>query len=110
MSGAASACRRLRLEGESAETETQKIIMPVNIASIPPGSLESRLDAFRKTIPAGQGYTTSELEQMDSINATAGRIRNLIARRKWGVRLQIGVSLTWILLNPRDLKKYADKN
>jgi hypothetical protein len=110
MSGAGRARRRIRVEGEGAETETQKIIMPVNIASMPVDSLESRLDAFRKTIPAGQGYTTGELARMPEISAKDGRIRECIARKNWGVRRRIGSVTTWILLNPRDLKKYADKS
>lgn len=82
--------------------------MPIKIHTIVRGDLRTRMDAFRKTIPSGQGYELEEL--MPIINCSVTRAREVIKAEKWGIRFKNdNGNDAWLLVNPKDLKKYADK-
>ena len=82
--------------------------MPIKIHTIVRGDLRTRIDAFRKTIPSGQGYEIMEL--ISIVSGSCGRIREVIKSEKWGIRFKNDDGNdAWLLVNPKDLKKYADK-
>ena len=82
--------------------------MPIKIHEIVRGDLRTRMDAFRKTIPSGQGYEIEEL--ISIVNGSASRIREIVKAEKWGIRYNNDSGNdAWLLVNPKDLKKYADQ-
>lgn len=83
--------------------------MPIKIHDLVPGDLRTRIDAFRKTIPSGQGYEIEEL--IPIVKGSASSIRAVIAFQKFGIRFKnASGNDAWLLVNPKDLKKYADKS
>jgi len=83
--------------------------MPIKIHEIVRGDLRMRMDAFRKTIPSGQGYEIEEL--IDIIKGSSSQLRKVITSNGWGLRFKNNSDRdAWLLVNPKDLKKYADKS
>ena len=88
--------------------------MPVAINNklFVPGSVKTRLDAFRKTIKDGEGYTLKELSDMTSISASANRIREILCDMKWSIKQWNDAKRNseHLLVNPKTLLEHAKQN
>ena len=88
--------------------------MPVKISSgnILEGSPTSRLDAFRKTIKDGEGFTLKELAAMPCIATSVTRIREILCQQGWSIKQWNGDirNSEHLLVNPKTLAQYAKKN
>ncbi len=83
--------------------------MPVKLKNTSAGiPLEKRLDAFRQTIPAGEGWTMPELAK--KFKRAESTVQILIMRRKWGVKiLSENNRAQTVLVNPKDLARRKPK-
>ena len=86
--------------------------MPIKLNKTVVGTPTERLDAFRKTIKDGEGYTADELSQLPVIGGNIGNIQVILWKNKWTVKnwdetLRRNVRL---LVNPKTLAQYASGN
>ena len=87
--------------------------MPIRITNRLRGTIESRVDSFRRTFPRGSGYSIAELAALPEVGGSYSQIAAVIARRRWGILYQRGEghrTALILLVNPKDLKKYADES
>jgi len=68
------------------------------------------VDEFRHKIADGQGFSTQEVSELTGISIA--QVRRVFSQNHWAVK-RFSPELKnaiWLLVNPRDLKKYADKS
>ena len=88
--------------------------MPVKLSTskIVEGSPTERLDAFRKTIKDGEGFTINELVAMPCIATSATRVRDILTNKGWSIKQWNDTkrNVEHLLVNPKTLAQYAKKN
>lgn len=75
--------------------------MPVTIKEQAAEPLRERLDAFRRTITPGQGWTAAELAE--KLDVSVGSLNMVFLRHKWTVKRYLNGRPRLLLVNPKDL-------
>jgi hypothetical protein len=76
--------------------------MPTQIASLSSKTLTERIRDFVKTLPDGEGWSTSEMTEKFNASFSIIKIN--------ATRLGIKRDGKWFFVNPKTRAKYAQKN
>jgi len=82
--------------------------MPIELKTTRGGdSVKQIIDDFRHKIQDGQGFSTEEVSKLTGISQA--QVRRTFSQYHWAIK-RFSPELKnpiWLLVNPRDLKKYA---
>jgi len=76
--------------------------MPTQIASLSSKTLTERICDFVKTLPDGEGWSTTEM--IERFNASPSIVKDTATR--FGIKREG----KWFFVNPKTRAKYAQKN